>query len=117
LSLEGDFGQGNASSKTLASFKSAFEGRGIPTANVSTTDLWHKEKPRCGMRLSLGTVQCWALSPVKPLRVFSRSYLKRAAHTANLTEQQRQDIMRENTAKLFNLPAGNQSWRMGESPA
>jgi uncharacterized protein len=35
-----------------------------------------------------------------------------ADHAAHLTEAQRQDIMRENSAALFNLPAGKQSWRM-----
>jgi len=30
----------------------------------------------------------------------------------HLTEQQHQDIFRDNTARLFNLPAGNLSWRM-----
>jgi hypothetical protein len=39
-----------------------------------------------------------------------------AEHTVDLTEQQRQNIMRENAAKLFNLPAGNKSWRMHEAP-
>ncbi|MBI3246920.1 MAG: amidohydrolase [Deltaproteobacteria bacterium] len=41
-----------------------------------------------------------------------RSQQLLADHTAHLAEQQRQDIMRENAAKLFNLPAGNESWRM-----
>ncbi len=35
-----------------------------------------------------------------------------ADHAAHLTEAQRQDIMRENSAALFNLPAGKESWRM-----
>ncbi|MDH3640484.1 MAG: amidohydrolase [Gammaproteobacteria bacterium] len=38
-------------------------------------------------------------------------------HTAHLTETQRQAIMRDNTAKLFNLPAGDESWRMYEDAA
>jgi len=41
-----------------------------------------------------------------------RSQQLLAEHTAHLAEQQRQDIMRENAAKLFHLPAGNESWRM-----
>lgn len=41
-----------------------------------------------------------------------RSQQLLADHTANLTEPQRQDIMRENAAALFNLPAGKESWRM-----
>ena len=45
-----------------------------------------------------------------------RSQQLLAAHTAHLTEQQRQDIMRENAAKLFHLPAGNESWRMNGAP-
>ena len=32
--------------------------------------------------------------------------------TGHLTEEQRQAIFRDNTATLFNLPAGNESWRM-----
>ncbi len=40
----------------------------------------------------------------------SRSLVE--AHSAHLTEQQRQDIFRDNTARLFNLPAGDRSWRM-----
>ena len=39
-----------------------------------------------------------------------------ADHAAHITEEQRQDIMRENAAKLFNLPAGKKSWRMHEAP-
>ena len=31
---------------------------------------------------------------------------------SHLTEQQHQDIFRDNTARLFNLPAGDRSWRM-----
>ena len=41
-----------------------------------------------------------------------RSQQLLAEHTAHLQEQQRQAIMRENAAKLFQLPAGNESWRM-----
>jgi predicted TIM-barrel fold metal-dependent hydrolase len=36
---------------------------------------------------------------------------------AHLTEQQRQDIFRDNTARLFNLPAGQRSWRMEDQAA
>jgi predicted TIM-barrel fold metal-dependent hydrolase len=35
-----------------------------------------------------------------------------AEHTAHLSEEQRQAIMRDNTARLFGLPAGSESWRM-----
>jgi predicted TIM-barrel fold metal-dependent hydrolase len=35
-----------------------------------------------------------------------------ADHASGLTEQQRQMIMRDNVAGVFNLPAGNESWRM-----
>lgn len=35
-----------------------------------------------------------------------------AEQASHLSEQQHQDIFRDNTARLFNLPAGNQSWRM-----
>ncbi len=35
-----------------------------------------------------------------------------AEHAASLTEAERQAIMRDNVAKLFNLPAGQESWRM-----
>ncbi len=35
---------------------------------------------------------------------------------SHLTEEQHQAIFRDNTAKLFNLPAGDRSWRM-EQPA
>jgi predicted TIM-barrel fold metal-dependent hydrolase len=41
-----------------------------------------------------------------------RSQQLLAEQTATLTEAQRQDILRENTAQLFNLPAGKESWRM-----
>ena len=41
-----------------------------------------------------------------------RSQQLLARHTAALSEQQRQDILRDNAARLFNLPAGSQSWRM-----
>jgi predicted TIM-barrel fold metal-dependent hydrolase len=41
-----------------------------------------------------------------------RSQQLLADHTAHLTEPQRQDIMRENAATLFHLPAGTESWRM-----
>ncbi|HVN89600.1 MAG TPA: amidohydrolase family protein [Candidatus Binataceae bacterium] len=40
-----------------------------------------------------------------------------AAQAAHLKEEERQAIMRDNTAKLFNLPAGNQSWRMTDAAA
>jgi hypothetical protein len=40
-----------------------------------------------------------------------------ARHTAELSEQQRQTILRDNAARLFNLPAGNTSWRMDGAPA
>jgi predicted TIM-barrel fold metal-dependent hydrolase len=45
-----------------------------------------------------------------------RSQQLLAAHTAHLTEQQRQDIMRANAAQLFQLPAGTESWRMTGAP-
>jgi hypothetical protein len=35
-----------------------------------------------------------------------------AKHTAHLSEAQRQAIMRDNVARVFNLPAGDASWRM-----
>jgi len=35
-----------------------------------------------------------------------------AEHTSHLDEAQRQAIMRDNTASLFGLPAGELSWRM-----
>ena len=38
-------------------------------------------------------------------------------HTTKLTEAERQAIMRDNVAKLFNLPAGNESWRMYQEAA
>ena len=38
-----------------------------------------------------------------------------AEHTKHLTEGQRQAIMRDNVARVFNLPAGDHSWRMRES--
>lgn len=37
-----------------------------------------------------------------------------AEHTSHLDEAQRQAIMRDNTASLFGLPAGELSWRMHE---
>ncbi|MBV1878444.1 MAG: amidohydrolase [Pseudomonadales bacterium] len=37
--------------------------------------------------------------------------------TPHLTEEQKQGIFRDNTAALFNLPAGNKSWRMKEATA
>jgi predicted TIM-barrel fold metal-dependent hydrolase len=33
---------------------------------------------------------------------------------SHLTEEQHQAIFRDNTAQLFNLPAGNESWRMSD---
>ena len=45
-----------------------------------------------------------------------RSQQLLAEHTAHLNEPQRQAIMRDNTAKLFHLPAGNESWRMHDAP-
>jgi predicted TIM-barrel fold metal-dependent hydrolase len=45
-----------------------------------------------------------------------RSQQLLAAHTAHLTEPQRQAIMRENAAQLFHLPAGSESWRMKGAP-
>ncbi len=35
-----------------------------------------------------------------------------AEQASHLSEQQHQDIFRDNTARLFNLPAGSRSWRM-----
>jgi predicted TIM-barrel fold metal-dependent hydrolase len=46
-----------------------------------------------------------------------RSQQLLAEHTVHLQEYQRQAIMRDNTARLFNLPAGNESWRMYEAAA
>jgi predicted TIM-barrel fold metal-dependent hydrolase len=40
-----------------------------------------------------------------------------AEQASHLTEAQHQAIFRDNTARLFNLPAGNQSWRMEEATA
>lgn len=36
---------------------------------------------------------------------------------AHLTEAQKQDVFRDNAARLFNLPAGNLSWRMESAVA
>ena len=36
---------------------------------------------------------------------------------SHLTDEQRQAIFRDNTAGLFNLPAGQQSWRMEDAAA
>ena len=38
-----------------------------------------------------------------------------AEHTQHLSEAQRQAIMRDNVARVFNLPAGERSWRMNEA--
>ena len=46
-----------------------------------------------------------------------RSQALLAQHTGALTEAQRQAIMRDNVAKLFNLPAGNLSWQMQKAAA
>jgi predicted TIM-barrel fold metal-dependent hydrolase len=46
-----------------------------------------------------------------------RSQQLLAEHTAQLQEEQRQAIMRENAAKLFQLPAGNEPWRMYDTAA
>jgi predicted TIM-barrel fold metal-dependent hydrolase len=35
-----------------------------------------------------------------------------AEQASHLTEAQHQDVFRDNTARLFNLPAGDRSWRM-----
>jgi len=40
-----------------------------------------------------------------------------AEQASHLTEEQHQAIFRDNTAKLFNLPAGNLSWRMEDAAA
>jgi predicted TIM-barrel fold metal-dependent hydrolase len=40
-----------------------------------------------------------------------------AEQTAHLREEQRQAIMRENAARLFQLQAGTESWRMNGAPA
>jgi len=40
-----------------------------------------------------------------------------AEQASHLTEEQHQAIFRDNTARLFNLPAGNQSWRMESATA
>ena len=40
-----------------------------------------------------------------------------AEQASHLTEEQHQAIFRENTARLFGLPAGNQSWRMDSTAA
>ncbi|MFZ5913609.1 MAG: amidohydrolase family protein, partial [Pseudomonadota bacterium] len=46
-----------------------------------------------------------------------RSQALLAQHTGSLTEAQRQAIMRDNVARVFNLPAGNLSWRMQQQAA
>jgi len=43
---------------------------------------------------------------------WSRSQELLARHTSDLTEAQCQSIMCDNTARVFNLPAGQLSWRM-----
>jgi len=40
-----------------------------------------------------------------------------AEQASHLTEEQHQAIFRDNTAKLFNLPAGDRSWRMEATTA
>lgn len=40
-----------------------------------------------------------------------------AEQASHLSEQQHQDIFRDNTARLFNLPAGERSWRMEQVAA
>jgi uncharacterized protein len=40
-----------------------------------------------------------------------------AEQASHLTEAQHQAIFRDNTARLFNLPAGTRSWRMEATPA
>jgi predicted TIM-barrel fold metal-dependent hydrolase len=45
----------------------------------------------------------------------SRSLIEEQA--GHLTEEQKQAIFRDNTANLFNLPAGERSWRMEEAAA
>ena len=35
----------------------------------------------------------------------------RRRQNGHLTKQQKQDILRDNTARVFNLPAGADSWR------
>jgi predicted TIM-barrel fold metal-dependent hydrolase len=40
-----------------------------------------------------------------------------AEQASHLTEEQHQAIFRDNTARLFNLPAGHESWRMEEATA
>ena len=46
-----------------------------------------------------------------------RSQQLLAEHTRNLQEPQRQAIMRDNTARVFSLPAGAKSWRMHDAAA
>lgn len=46
-----------------------------------------------------------------------RSQQLLAEHTAHLKEEQRQAIMRENSAALFQLQAGTESWRMNGASA
>lgn len=45
----------------------------------------------------------------------SQALLKK--HASDLTEPERQAIMRDNVAALFNLPAGDESWRMNPEAA
>ena len=40
-----------------------------------------------------------------------------AEQAGHLTESQHQDIFRDNAARLFNLPAGERSWRMETAAA
>ncbi len=40
-----------------------------------------------------------------------------AEQASHLTEEQHQAIFRDNTARLFNLPAGDRSWRMEATTA
>ena len=40
-----------------------------------------------------------------------------AEQAGHLTEDQHQAIFRDNTARLFNLPAGERSWRMANAAA
>jgi uncharacterized protein len=48
---------------------------------------------------------------------FPRSRALIAEQASHLSEEQHQAIFRDNTARLFNLPAGNESWRMESAAA
>ena len=57
----------------------------------------------------------WASDLPHTDSTWPRSMQLLADHAADVSEAQRQDIMRENVAKVFNLPAGRKSWRMHDA--